>query len=150
VGRALQYEVDRESPVARELERLVHATVGIEAALRAALEGVRGVEEAFIFGSYASGELRGHSDIDLLVVGKPDQDDLTRRLASVEQLTGRDVNIVTYGRAELERKRAAGEVFVQDVLGGPRVALLPRGGGDAVPQSRRTRARRTPRVKAPQ
>lgn len=148
VGRSLQYEVDRESPVARELEGLVHATVGIEGALRSALEDAQGIEEAFIFGSYASGDLRGHSDIDVLVVGKPDQDDLTRRLGSVEQRTGRDVNVVTYGRAELERKRGTGDLFLRDVFDGPRIGLLPLGGLDAVSNPRRARARRTRRTKA--
>lgn len=124
VGRALRYEIDHYSPVARELAGLVRATIGIEALLRDALGSVEGIEEAFIFGSHAGGEVRAHSDIDVLIVGEPNQDALAQALASAEQRIGREVNVVTYGRSELERKHAEGDVFVRDVLSVPRLTLL--------------------------
>lgn len=140
VGRALLYGVDLDSPVAREVGALVQRTIGIEGLLRGALAGVDGVEEAFVFGSYAAGDVRGHSDVDLLVIGAPDQEELSGRLAAVEQRVGRDVNVVTYTRDELERLVGSGDGFLRDVLAGPRVRLIS-GDDDALPSAGRARGR---------
>lgn len=124
VGRALRYRIDRTSPLLPEIEGLVAKTIGVEAVLRQAVEGVPGVEEAFVFGSHARRDERPDSDVDLLVVGDPDQETLSDRLASAERAIGRDVNVVTYDRRELEHLREADDPFVGEVLTGPRVVLV--------------------------
>lgn len=125
IGRARRYRVDERSPIAAEVRSLVQKTLGIEATLRAALTDLAGVEEAFLFGSYARGEERPTSDIDLLVVGSVNQEQLSERLAPVERVLGRDVNVASYERAELVRLQDEGDGFVLRVLAGARVPLLP-------------------------
>lgn len=124
VGRALRYRIATSSPLFPEIEGLVAKTIGLEAVLRRALDGLPGVEEAFIFGSHARGDERPDSDVDLLVVGEPDPAALTDRLAGAERRTGRDVNVVTYAPEELRRLQEAGDPFVEDVLSGPRIVLI--------------------------
>lgn len=124
VGRAVRYRVDGSSPLFPEIEGLVAKTIGLEAVLRRALDGLSRVEEAFIFGSHASGDERPDSDVDVLVVGDPDQEALTDRLAEVEQRTGRDINVVTYAPEELRRLREAEDPFIADVFAGPRIVLV--------------------------
>ena len=53
VGRSRLVEADDSSPVYRELRGLLLKSVGPEPLLRAALKDIVGVEEAFIFGSWA-------------------------------------------------------------------------------------------------
>ena len=124
IGRTRRYRVDEASPIASEIRSLVQKTIGVEARLREALAGVPGVEEAFLFGSYARGEERATSDLDLFVVGQADQELLSEQLADVERDLGRDVNVVTYTRPELDRLREHADPFVLAVLSGPRVPLI--------------------------
>ena len=128
VGGTRRYEVDAGSPIAAEVRSLVQKTIGIEARLAQALRDVPGVEEAFLFGSYARGQERATSDLDLFVVGSVDQEVLSERLAEVERALGRDVNVVSYEPDELDRLRSEGDRFVTDVLAGPRIALIPSAG----------------------
>ncbi len=124
VGRARRYRVDAESPIASEVRTLVQKTIGIEARLRDAIAGIPGVEEAFLYGSYARGEERATSDLDVFVVGAVDQQELSERLTDVERNLGRDVNVVSYERPELDRLEADGDLFITEVLRGPRIALV--------------------------
>jgi predicted nucleotidyltransferase len=124
VGRARRYQVDGASPIAESVRALVVNTIGVEGRLRAALEDVAGIEEAFIFGSYARRTDRADSDVDVLVIGTPDRRLLAERLVEVEQDLGRDVSVSAYRREELDRLRASGDPFLADVLGGPLVPLI--------------------------
>lgn len=125
IGNVRRYSVDTNSPVANEIRSLVQKTIGIEARLRLALRGLPGVEEAFLYGSYARGEDRATSDLDLMVVGSVDEELLSERITDAEHDFGRDVNPTTYDRDELERLQQQGDLFVEGVLNGPRIQLLP-------------------------
>jgi len=125
IGRARRYRVDGASPVAAEVRSLVAKTIGIEARLRVALATVPGVEEAFLYGSYARGTERPTSDLDVLVVGAIDRTRLSERLVELEQDLGREINVTAYDRAELDALRRAGDPFLTDVFASPRIRLLP-------------------------
>lgn len=124
IGSVRRYRVDERSPIASEIRSLVQKTVGVEARLRDALADLAGIEEAFLFGSYARGDERATSDLDLMVIGPVDQEALSERLVDVERDLGRDVNVVTYERDELDRARRRDDRFVVDVVEGPRVQLV--------------------------
>ena len=129
IGRARRYRVDEESPIAAEVRSLVQKTIGVEATVRRALEGLVGIEQAFLFGSYARGDERATSDLDLMVIGAIDQELLSDRLTEVERSLDRDVNVVTYSREEFERLRQSKDLFVTNVMSGPRIELVGREGG---------------------
>ena len=123
IGRARRYRVNAASPIAADVRGLVLRTIGAEALIRAALGGIAGIEEAWIFSSHARGTERPSSDIDLLVIGPVDRAALSERLVEAEQELGRDVNMVAYTRAELADLESAGDPFVVDVLASPRTRL---------------------------
>ena len=120
VGRVRRYRVNVDSPIAADVRGLVLRTIGAEALLGAALVGIAGIEEAWIFGSHARGTERPSSDIDLLVIGQVDRTALSEQLVEVEQELGRDVNVVAYTRGEIADLVSAGDPFIADVLAGPR------------------------------
>ena len=127
IGRARRYRVDDQSPIASEIRSLVQKTIGVEARIRDAIADLPGIEEAFLYGSYARGDERATSDLDLFVVGPVSQERLSERLADVERELGRDVNVTSYERDELERLREEGDLFVEQVYAGSRVPMM--GGG---------------------
>lgn len=127
IGRSRRYQLDDASPIAREARALFQKTLGVEAVLRSALEDVPGIEEAFIFGSYASGTESPGSDIDVMIIGQADREFLSERLADAEERLGREINTVRMPRDEFDREGRAATGFVAGVLANPRVHLV--GGG---------------------
>ena len=114
-GNLSLYRLNRAFSLLAEIEAIIRKTVGIEVRLGDELRKVKGVSFAFIFGSYAKGRLRSDSDIDLYVVGRPDEDDVYRAVRSVEDTVGREINYHIASEDEFARK-ARTDSFVKDVI----------------------------------
>jgi predicted nucleotidyltransferase len=120
------YSVNERSPLLGEIRSLVQKTIGVEGLIRQAIEGVPGLDAAYIFGSHAAGTDKASSDIDLLVIGRPDRVAMSEQLAPVERAIGRDVNVVTATEAQLRERRRGGGTFWRQVLGKPMIHVAGR------------------------
>ena len=119
VGRTYLYRAAATSPLYEPLRELLKRTVGIEAEIRRALEGLPGVASAFVHGSLANGtRVRPASDVDVLVLGTVDYRALRKRLREVERRTGRQVDVVAYEPAEFEALVREGNSFARSVVEG--------------------------------
>jgi predicted nucleotidyltransferase len=86
-----------------------------------AIAGVDGIEAAFVYGSFARGDARDDSDVDVLVVADPAaQGRLGREAAEASVLLGRPVEIRSYTREKLERQLGAGNAVLRRILAGPK------------------------------
>jgi predicted nucleotidyltransferase len=77
-------------------------------------------ERVILFGSYAKGNATEDSDVDLLVVA-PTKERFFERMASVRRLIrdlrgGLPVSPIVLTPGELEKRRQAGDPFVQEIL----------------------------------
>ncbi|HUZ52501.1 MAG TPA: hypothetical protein VMU94_08220 [Streptosporangiaceae bacterium] len=86
-----------DNVVAGPLAELLAVTYGPTAVLGEALASVPGVDEAYVYGSWAA-RYRGQGgdvprDVDVLVVGDADDDDLYEAARAAERTLGREVNI---------------------------------------------------------
>ncbi|MCX6742500.1 MAG: nucleotidyltransferase domain-containing protein [Candidatus Pacearchaeota archaeon] len=72
------------------------------------------IEYAFIFGSFASGDYKEESDIDLMMVGNMDLFDLTKLLRPLEDKIKREINPVAWKLKDLIGKKNTG--FVKDIF----------------------------------
>lgn len=98
VGRTKLVAANHEAPFYRPLRELATVVLGPAQVLAAELAGFQGIDGAAIFGSWAarvSGE-PGPSpvDIDLLVVGRPNRDDLHDAVGRAQDQLGREVHVV--------------------------------------------------------
>jgi predicted nucleotidyltransferase/biotin operon repressor len=124
IGRTFVYRPSLSSPIHAPLKELIVRTMGVETQLRDVLAHVGGVEAAAIFGSWAAGRIGASSDIDLLVVGDPDSDQLLEGVRRVEAIVGREIDVKVYRRDELRQRQADGSPFVEAMLSGPLVPLV--------------------------
>ena len=98
--------------------------------LRDLLADIDGIQDAWIYGSWAEryegvpGRTPG--DVDVVVVGNPDKDDLERAAKHASQQVGRDVHIQ---RVRPERWKAADSGFLHTIQSRPLVRVA---GGDDV------------------
>jgi predicted nucleotidyltransferase len=77
-------------------------------------------EKVILFGSYAKGNASEDSDVDLLVIA-PTKERFFERMASVRRLIrdlrdGLPVSPIVLTPGELEKRRAAGDPFVREIL----------------------------------
>jgi predicted nucleotidyltransferase len=79
---------------------------------------------AFVYGSIAAGTEQSDSDIDLMVVGQVAPAELALALRRARELLGREINPTVYTPAEFEKKQAANDPFLKQVLDKPRLFVI--------------------------
>ena len=130
VGRARRVWPNQQSPLYRPLAELVALTYGPKPVLERALAAVDGVERAFIYGSWAARYLGepgdAPNDLDVLVVGKPDADELFAIADEARASLRREVNIRSI-RPTVWNNPASKDAFLATVRSRPLIELTIKG-----------------------
>jgi predicted nucleotidyltransferase/predicted transcriptional regulator with HTH domain len=123
-GNLKHFQANQECPFFEELKGLVLKTTGVAGGIRVTLDKLAGIEYAFVYGSYAKGEEKADSDVDLLIIGDVDMDRLDSNLGKLEKTLGREINYVLYSLEEFKSKKKAKDGFLMDVLSGKKMMLV--------------------------
>ncbi len=123
-GNLKHFQANQDLPFFKELKGLVLKTTGVAGQIRASMGKITGIEYAFIFGSYAKGEEKADSDVDLLIIGDVDMDRLDSNLGKLEKILGREINSVLYNMKEFKSKRKDKDGFLMDVLDDDKIMLI--------------------------
>jgi DNA-binding transcriptional ArsR family regulator len=114
-GNRRYYRANSTHPLFPDLQQLVLKTSGLREVLVEALDGVKGVPVAFVFGSLAGSAGTAASDVDLMVIGDAGLRVLAPRLRKASERLGREINPVTMTAAEFTKGRK-NSPFLGDVL----------------------------------
>lgn len=124
VGRTKVVRPNLDSPFAPELSSLVLKAFGPVPVISGLLAQVPGIEEAHVFGSWAERHqgIPGPPprDIDVLVVGRPERDEVYRAAAEAERVTGIPVDVVIRSPEAWDRQD---DGLARTIRSGPRVTL---------------------------
>ncbi len=123
-GNLSLYRASKRNPLYKELRAIVEKQFGLEDSLRRELKPVRGIQQAYIFGSYAKGSMGAESDVDVLVVGAHRAVDVQRRVAMVQKKFDREINVVDMTELELKKRKKARDPLISRVFNGPHTKLL--------------------------
>jgi predicted nucleotidyltransferase len=123
-GSQVFFRVDTAHPLFADLRALLLKSEGLARPLREALEGIKGVEAAAVYGSVAAGTDTGRSDIDLLIVGSADALEVHNAISAVEDTLRRPVNYTVLTRRELGARRKKRDPFLARVLGAPLILVV--------------------------
>jgi predicted nucleotidyltransferase/predicted transcriptional regulator with HTH domain len=121
-GNLNMFRVNESYSLLHEIESIVRKTFGIEVELRNELRKVKGVLFAFLYGSYAKGSFKSDSDIDLFIVGTPDDDDVFKVVQKVEDSVGREINYHLADETEFAEKSKTNS-FYMEILASPVVLV---------------------------
>ena len=84
-----------------------------------AVININGIRIAFVYGSFAKGDERQDSDIDLLLIGDDiNDDDLIGTISDLEKELFREVNYTVYTESEYEKEKNKKDSFVSEVIKG--------------------------------
>lgn len=84
-GRQKYFQLNRAYPLFNEVRKIVAKTIGAAPLIAQSLKRIEGMDEAYLYGSFASNQQDAASDIDVLVIGSPREEDLAQ---AVEGLSG--------------------------------------------------------------
>src|SRR2546425_3490774 len=124
VGNQVRYSLNRTHPLYMDLQRIIIKTAAADTVLREALQSVRGVELAVLYGSFAKGRATSQSDLNLLIIGDVTDRVLVPAIARSEEFLGREVSYTRYPRKEAADKAKRRGSFVRNVLAGQNVLIL--------------------------
>lgn len=123
-GRQKYFHLNRKYALYSEVRRIVEKTIGAVPLLALSIKKVEGVQEAYLYGSFARDQQDATSDIDVLLIGGPKTQILAQVIQGLERLLGRDINYTVLTRKEFEARRARKDAFLEDVWHNKRVPLL--------------------------
>lgn len=123
-GRQKYFQLDRKYPLFREVRSIVAKTIGSIPMMADSLRRIEGIEEAWLYGSFARNQQDAASDIDLLVIGAPSEELFAEGVRKLERELGRELNYTVMTRKEFNSRRARKDVFLENVWHNKRVSLV--------------------------
>lgn len=122
-GNMRFFRLNQKHPLYEEIKSIVSKTIGLESELKELVDKLDNVECAFVFGSIARGTENSNSDVDLMLIGNINQDDLITRLSSVEGKIAREINYHIYSNQEIVKKIKERDNFISNILLSPIIKL---------------------------
>jgi len=124
LGNLVYYSVNKQSPIFNEIKQIVSKTIGLEFLLKNLLKKVPKIKIAFIFGSFAQKKEDSFSDVDLMIIGNPDEDLLVSRITKTESRINREINYHIFSPADWNRKLKENNSFLENILSRAKVFLI--------------------------
>lgn len=127
-GKQKYYQANLSSPIFNELHGLIIKTIGVADVLRSCLiPFIPHINLAFIFGSVAKKMENRASDIDVMIIGDADYDEISSCLSQAQNKLDREINSVIYPVSEFQQKVKDNHHFLNSVLESEKIYLI----GDA-------------------
>jgi predicted nucleotidyltransferase len=124
-GRQKYFQLNREYPLFDEVRRIVGKTIGAVGVIRGFLKKIEGIDQAYLYGSFAKNQQDAASDVDVLIIGIPREEILAQAVRKLERQLGREINYTVLTPKEFESRRARKDAFLENVWHNKRVSLLP-------------------------
>lgn len=129
IGRTKQLSANRDSPYLRPLAQLATMAFGPPIVIADEFATVDDIDAIYLFGSWAA-RFNGEpgpspKDIDVLILGHPDRDDVFEAAQRAQRRLGREVNVTQRTREQWE---SATDGFAQQVRSSPMIEVTHRAG----------------------
>ena len=118
------FSLNKEFVIYEELKSIFMKTKGAVGILREAVSTKRDIDYAFIYGSFATGEERAESDIDLMVIGGISLEEVLALIRGPEEKLSREINVSLYDLQEIRKRVKDRDPFIMEVLEGSKIMLI--------------------------
>lgn len=124
VGNQVYYFLNKQSPIFNEVKKIVSKTIGAEALIGDGLKKVANIDAAFIFGSFAGEKEDNLSDIDLMIIGQPDEDVLISKIDAAEIGLAREINYNIFSAKDFKDGLKKKAVFLEEIMANPKIFII--------------------------
>lgn len=115
-GKERYFFLAKDNPILEHYRQIFLKTHGIEKKLKDMLLLIKGLKEAYIFGSYASDKMNSSSDIDVLAIGSHSVLELQKVITKLQKDTGREFNVMNLNPKEFAVKRKNKDPFINGIF----------------------------------
>lgn len=122
-GKTKYYRLNKNYPLYKQLKEIIFKTTGIEGGIKNELKKLKGINQAFLFGSFAKGDFDFQSDIDLLIIGDPDPEKLAEKISRLEDKFSREINYIVMKEKEFQKKKNK-DPFLVDIFRNKTIKLI--------------------------
>lgn len=124
VANSRFFKINKNYPLYNELKSIFFKTVGIEGTFKKEFKKIKGIKKAFIYGSFAQGKEKATSDIDLVIIGAVDENELLKLVNKLEKKFEREINYILMTEKEFQKKIKEKNSFLENVLKQKRINLI--------------------------
>lgn len=103
-GNLKLYSINKNYHLYGEYKKIVLKTWGLEDTLRKIISTIKGIKQAYIYGSYAKDKILSHSDIDLLVIGNHNIVLLQKKISELQKEIDREINAVNMDERDFKKR----------------------------------------------
>lgn len=121
-GNLVLYRINKDGVIYDELKRIFMKYEFLDQVIQQELPG--GIDYALIYGSYAKGKEEARSDLDLLVIGKVDQDKMLQSISEAERKIGREINYNLWSTKEFQEKAKNKIPLLKEILKTPVIMIV--------------------------
>lgn len=122
-GNMVLYKLQTKSPIVEDLKRIFLKTESIGHAIAEDLDAKK-IKFALIFGSFAKGTETPTSDIDMLIIGNVNEDDILRSISKTERRIGREINFILWTEKEFLQKVRENIPLIKEILKTPIIMIV--------------------------
>jgi len=123
-ANARYFRVNEGHPLFEEIKSIIFKTIGVIGSIKGVLEKAGSINFAFIYGSFAKGDETSLSDIDLAIVGSPEESIILQQLSELEQTLKREINYRLYSSIDIVRDIHRAEPFLLNILADRKIFLI--------------------------
>ncbi|MBU3965304.1 nucleotidyltransferase domain-containing protein [Patescibacteria group bacterium] len=123
-GEQRYYFINKKYPLLKEAKKAFELKYGLGDLIANSLKKIKGIKEAYIFGSYVKGDFEAESDIDILIIGDHPVVEATKALLPVQERIRREINVIDLTEKEFIKRKKNKDEFISDIFNGKAIKIL--------------------------
>ncbi|RLG18636.1 hypothetical protein DRN67_03970 [Candidatus Micrarchaeota archaeon] len=123
-GNLSTYALNEKCPFLNDLRNLYLRTEGTIPLLAKKFSKISGLRYAFVYGSFASGRFTERSDVDLMVIGDVDPDEIDAACFAVQKSTLNEINYIIWSEEDFRKKAKEQGAFTKSITKKEKIWLV--------------------------
>jgi len=115
-GKERYFFLAKDSSLLEHYRQIFLKTYGIEKRLKDTLLNIKGLKNAYIFGSYANNSMDSSSDVDIMAIGSHSVLELQKVIVKLQKDMGREFNVANLSPKEFEAKKKNKDPFISSIF----------------------------------
>lgn len=115
-GNLKYFQINHAHHLYEDLKNIIYKTEGLGDWIRRLLKPIKGIKSAFIYGSISKGKESPSSDIDIMIIGDVDLDQVYSKISRAEDKLKREINVDVISPDEWHSRKKRGDSYINDIL----------------------------------